>query len=262
MGGEQIPEASCPLVLSRASSACSRQPRSDHNQSSTLNHLVLFQLVAVLTQSGSTASRAMASSLAIQDTGMQTLCERHLPGSDSHKSKHSPGTIQLYGCAVFDVARGLGIDKALQPVADALTAVHFPEVIVHWGHPGNMAIVLLFMGGYSTYSGWQIRTSDDGAVLANAKDRHPQVALAMTFFFTIGAIGGMVSLLMQGLPIFKSAHVWTGISGLLLLYLQGMLSLFFQDDPNARGLHAFLGSAIMALFVVHMGLGLQLGLSI
>lgn len=35
-----------------------------------------------------------------------------------------------------------------------------------------------------------------------------------------------------------------------------------QDDPNARGLHAYFGSAILALFVAHAGLGLQLGLSL
>ena len=40
-----------------------------------------------------------------------------------------------------------------------------------------------------------------------------------------------------------------------------MLSAFFEDDPNARGLHAYLGTAILALFAVHAVLGLNLGLS-
>jgi len=56
----------------------------------------------------------------------------------------------------------------------------------------------------------------------------------MTFFFALGASGGMLSLLMQGKPIFQSAHVWTGLGGLACLGLNGMLSLFFEDDPNAR----------------------------
>lgn len=38
--------------------------------------------------------------------------------------------------------------------------------------------------------------------------------------------------------------------------------LLQQDDPNARGLHAYFGTAILALFVIHAALGLQLGLSL
>ena len=37
---------------------------------------------------------------------------------------------------------------------------------------------------------------------------------------------------------------------------------FVQDDPSARGIHAYLGSAILALFLYHGTLGLQLGLSL
>ncbi len=59
-----------------------------------------------------------------------------------------------------------------------------------------------------------------------------------------------------------SPHVSTGLWGLGLLLLQGMLSLFFDEDESLRTAHAYLGSAIMALFVVHAFLGLQLGLSI
>lgn len=59
-----------------------------------------------------------------------------------------------------------------------------------------------------------------------------------------------------------SPHVSTGLWGLALLSLQGMLSLFFDEEPSLRTAHAFLGTSIMALFVVHAFLGLQLGLSI
>ena len=59
-----------------------------------------------------------------------------------------------------------------------------------------------------------------------------------------------------------SPHVTTGLWGLGLLLVQGMLSLFFEEDESLRTAHAYLGSAIMALFVAHAFLGLQLGLSI
>lgn len=44
----------------------------------------------------------------------------------------------------------------------------------------------------------------------------------------------MLSLLMQGKPIFQSAHVWTGLIGLACLALNGMLSLFFEEEEGAR----------------------------
>ena len=59
-----------------------------------------------------------------------------------------------------------------------------------------------------------------------------------------------------------SPHVTTGLWGLGLLLVQGMLSLFFDEDESLRTAHAYLGSAIMALFVAHAFFGLQLGLSI
>lgn len=38
--------------------------------------------------------------------------------------------------------------------------------------------------------------------------------------------------------------------------------LTLQDDPSARGMHAYFGTGILALFFVHAGLGLQLGLGL
>jgi hypothetical protein len=43
-----------------------------------------------------------------------------------------------------------------------------PEALVQWGHPGNMAVVLLAMGGYGALTlGWQIRTSTDSVRLSS-----------------------------------------------------------------------------------------------
>lgn len=62
-----------------------------------------------------------------------------------------------------DVAAAEGIRQALTPAADYFSTLGVPEWLVHWGHPGNMAVVLFAMGGYgAAYLGWQIRVSDDG----------------------------------------------------------------------------------------------------
>lgn len=150
----------------------------------------------------------------------------------------------------------------LTDIVAFMNGLDLPEPLVHWGHPGNMAVVLLAMGGYGAYLGWQIRLGGDAEDIEKAEDLHPKLMAGMTFFFTLGATGGVLSTAMQGLPILSSSHFVTGVTGLVLLYLNGMLSLFFEDDPNARSLHAYLGSAVMAVFFAHMLVGIKFGLSI
>lgn len=65
-------------------------------------------------------------------------------------------------------------------------------------------MVLVAMGLYgSAYLGWQLRLSDDTATVVKARDLHPKLAIGMTMFFALGGLGGMMSLLMQGKPIFS-----------------------------------------------------------
>lgn len=65
--------------------------------------------------------------------------------------------------AVYTVAAADGIRAALTPAADYFNTLGVPGWLVHWGHPGNMAVVLFAMGGYGAgYLGWQIRVSNDG----------------------------------------------------------------------------------------------------
>ncbi|KAF8066288.1 NDB1 [Scenedesmus sp. PABB004] len=135
---------------------------------------------------------------------------------------------------LYELAGAQGIRAALTPAADYFSTLGVPDWLVHWGHPGNMAVVLLAMGGYGSYLGWQIRLSDDGDLVAKAKDLHPKLTAGMFFFFALGATGGMMSLIMQGKPIFESSHVWTGLAGLSLLSLQAMLPLFFSEGAGAR----------------------------
>ena len=119
--------------------------------------------------------------------------------------------------------------------------------------PLSPPVVLVAMGLYgSGYLGWTIRLSDDEAAVAKAKGLHPKLAVGMAVFFAAGAAGGFMSLLMQGQPLTHSPHFITGSVGLLLLAFQGMLSAFFDDDPGLRGAHAYFGTAILALFVVHV----------
>ncbi|EFN52967.1 hypothetical protein CHLNCDRAFT_137360 [Chlorella variabilis] len=112
------------------------------------------------------------------------------------------------------------------------------------------------------YLGWRIRLSDSAEEVAVAQDLHPKLAIGMTLFFALGGLGGSMSVLMQGKSLWSSSHFTTAVIGLILLALQGMTSAFFEDDPSARGIHAYLGSAILALFLYHGTLGLQLGLSL
>ena len=71
-----------------------------------------------------------------------------------------------------------------------------------------MAVVLIAMGLYgSAYLGWQLRLSDDTATVVKARDLHPKLAIGMTIFFALGGLGGMMSLLMQGKPIFSRCRL-------------------------------------------------------
>ncbi|KAG6557394.1 hypothetical protein Mapa_000663 [Marchantia paleacea] len=125
-----------------------------------------------------------------------------------------------------------------------------------------MAVVLFAMGGYGTYLGWQIRVGDDMAFKVTAKDLHPKLFAGLFFFFSAGATGGVISLLTQGKSIFESTHALTGLLGLTLLAIQTGLSSQFEGKPELRNIHAYLGSSIMVLFLVHAALGLELGSSL
>ncbi|RWR91945.1 GATA zinc finger domain-containing protein 10 [Cinnamomum micranthum f. kanehirae] len=147
------------------------------------------------------------------------------------------------------------------PFAELVKTWNLPDWLIHWGHPGNMAVVLFAMGGYGTYLGFRIRFSDDIEEKAKAKDLHPKLLGGMFFFFALGATGGITSLLTSDKPIFESPHAVTGFIGLSLLTIQTILPSLFEGNPGLRNVHGILGSGIMALFLFHATLGLQLALS-
>ncbi|KAI3791899.1 hypothetical protein L2E82_05765 [Cichorium intybus] len=157
---------------------------------------------------------------------------------------------------------GAGTIRSLfGPFVELVKTLDLPGWLVHWGHPGNMAVVLFAMGGYGTYLGFRIRFSDDVDEKAMAKDLHPKLLAGMFFFFALGATGGVTSLLTSDRPILESPHAVTGLIGLALLAIQTSLPTLFEGNPGLRSVHGILGSGIMTLFLVHAALGLQLGLS-
>jgi hypothetical protein len=81
----------------------------------------------------------------------------------------------------------------------------------------------------------------------------------------LGYTGGILSLVMQNQPIFESPHFWTGTLIIILLGINALIALTgFGGDykQTMRTIHAYLGSTVMILFVIHAIFGLNLGLSI
>ncbi|EPS59547.1 hypothetical protein M569_15259, partial [Genlisea aurea] len=177
--------------------------------------------------------------------------------SESLLYSFSPVSLLLFGALP-----GAGaVTSSLRPAIELVKSLNLPDWLVHWGHPGNMAVVLFAMGGYGIYLGFRIRFSDNVEEKAKAKDLHPKLLGGMFFFFAVGAIGGITSLLTSDKPILESPHAVTGLVGLGLLAVQTVLPALFEGNPGLRNAHGILGSGIMTLFFLHAVLGVQLGLS-
>jgi hypothetical protein len=156
------------------------------------------------------------------------------------------------------------LQPILQPIADWFASFGTPEPIVHWGHPLMMGIVVFVMGSYTAWAGWQGRIGDDVEKKAEIRHMHKRLALWMFTFITLGYTGGVLSLVMQGEPIFESPHFWTGTLVIGLLGLNGAISItkFGGGKASLRTAHAYLGTVALGVMFVHAFLGLRLGLSI
>ncbi|MEQ8754659.1 MAG: DUF4079 domain-containing protein [Coleofasciculus sp. G1-WW12-02] len=160
---------------------------------------------------------------------------------------------------------GEQLSQALEPLAAWFRSIGVPEPIVHWGHPVMMGIVIIVLGSFVAYMGWRSRLTKDGEVAAKSRASHRQLAPLMYLFIALGYTGGVLSLVMQHKPIFESPHFWTGSSAVILLGINALIALTgFGGNKKEffRTAHAYLGSTIMILLVVHIFLGLKLGLSI
>jgi magnesium-transporting ATPase (P-type) len=152
----------------------------------------------------------------------------------------------------------------LQPIADWFAGFGTPAPIVHWGHPLMMGIVIFVMGTFTAWAGWQGRLGDDVEKKAEKRAMHKRLALWMFTFVSLGYTGGVLSLVMQGQPIFESPHFWTGTLVIALLATNGAISAtkFGGGQPALRTVHAYLGTVALAVMFIHAFLGLQLGLAI
>ena len=158
---------------------------------------------------------------------------------------------------------GTQLSQYLEPIAAWFRSLNTPAPIVHWGHPVMMGIVAFVLGSYVAYAGWQGRLAQDKDVQLKNRADHRKLAPLMTLFITLGYTGGILSLVMQNKPILQSPHFWTGSVIVLLLWTNGILSKVFGDEKSVlRVVHAYVGTFVMMVLVVHAIFGLKLGLSI
>lgn len=158
----------------------------------------------------------------------------------------------------------LDLSQLLEPIAEQFRSLGIPEPITHWGHPVMMGIVVFVMGGFVGFAGWRGRVLTDEVAASQLRVAHRRVALWMFLFMSMGATGGLLSLVMQHQPVLESPHFWTSAIILLLLGANGAISMFgFKTGkPVMRTAHAYLGTAALAIMVVHAVLGIKLGLAI
>nr|XP_029119764.1 uncharacterized protein LOC105042947 isoform X2 [Elaeis guineensis] len=176
---------------------------------------------------------------------------RNLGAVEEEEEKEERGETLLYSVAPYPLLLaallpGAGIVRSIfDPFVELVKTWNLPDWLVHWGHPGNMAVVLFAMGGYGTYLGFRIRLSKDASYLsysilllkdekAKAKDLHPKLLGGMFFFFALGATGGITALLTSNKPIFESPHAVSGFIGLSLLTVQSILPVLFETSANNK----------------------------
>ncbi|MEG4959200.1 MULTISPECIES: DUF4079 domain-containing protein [unclassified Microcoleus] len=158
----------------------------------------------------------------------------------------------------------VNLSELLEPIASQFRSLGIPESITHWGHPVMMGIVVVAMGSFVGYTGWQGRLAPDKDVALKSRSDHRKLAPWMFLFLALGYTGGLLSLVMQHQPVMESPHFWTGSTVLVLLAVGSLISLtgFGGNKPALRAVHAYLGTTALALMVLHAAFGLKLGLSI
>ncbi len=158
------------------------------------------------------------------------------------------------------------LTESLKPIASWFASFGTPDIVVHWGHPLMMGIVVFAMGTFVGLTGWRSRKLQESNVEEATinKAKHRQFAPLMFIFLALGYTGGVLSMVMQEQNILESPHFWTGSVVLILLTINAVLSAtgFIGNKSLLRTIHAYVGSLALAILVFHAVLGLKLGLSI
>ncbi|QSV63225.1 MAG: DUF4079 domain-containing protein [Dolichospermum sp. DL01] len=156
------------------------------------------------------------------------------------------------------------LSQLLEPIAGWFRSFGISEPIVHWGHPAMMGIVIFVVGTFVGVTGWRGKLLEDKDAAIKSRNAHRQLAPWLFVFLAGGYTGGILSLVMQQKPLFESPHFWTGSLVLILLLINGVISLsgFFGNKAGLRAVHAYLGSTTLLIMFVHAVLGLNLGISL
>jgi Protein of unknown function (DUF4079) len=161
---------------------------------------------------------------------------------------------------------GEQLSQLLEPLASQFRALNLPELLTHWGHPFFMSIVMFVMGGYGAYAGWKgrILMASDPKAAIESKGEHRKIMPVMFAMMAIGATGGVLSLVIQKHAVMASPHFLTASIVLIFLAINSLISFtgFGGDKPELRKVHAYFGSTILVMMIVHALMGLKLGLSI
>ena len=189
----------------------------------------------------------------------------------TNKQQRARSIIYNIDMSVFD-----GIKEPVQSYVDIWTPLFksaseaglAPDFLLHWGHGAAMGSVLLSMGLIGAYMGWQIRLGNGEDVTPltlgdTIREAHPKIIGGAFFFFLLGGQGGLVLLDTQGKSILESPHAITAALSVLLLATQAVLPKLFATENGAvaRDVHAYLGTATMAVLFAHLATGVNLGLS-
>eukprot|EP00802_Teleaulax_amphioxeia_P022886 Tamp_23386.p1 GENE.Tamp_23386~~Tamp_23386.p1 ORF type:complete len:243 (+),score=40.94 Tamp_23386:247-975(+) len=155
-----------------------------------------------------------------------------------------------------------------QLLLDQIRKQDFDPTVLHWAHPATMLLLVAPSMSYAAYLGWKIRASSESAPSAmsgserrSAGSTHAVLMSAAALFSVFGIQGGLGSMLLANEPILESPHAASGFAFALLLGLQGGIASQMGNNKLLRSVHAFLGSALVSVFILHAGLGVGLGSS-